>query len=367
VSVRRASSPLRLRLLPALLLFAALAGCGREAAVPEPPRPVLTRVLGETAGDETLSYSGEVRSRHETPLAFRIPGKITARPVDAGAIVRAGDILARIDPADSLLSVEAANAQLELAAADVQRWRHLRAQNFVSQAALDGKESAYRAARAQAELARNQSAYTVLRADQAGVIGLITGEVGQVVAAGQTIMRLARADTLEVAISIPEARMPELRSLGAAEISLWADAQAHYAGTLRELSPVADPVTRTYAARVAIRQPDARVLLGMTATVRFLRQEGSNRLSVPLTAVFQHAGQPALWVVDADQIVSLRPVAIAAYREDSAILAGGATAGERIVVAGVHKLSSGERVRVIEQPDQRGTPPGGRAADAAVR
>jgi multidrug efflux system membrane fusion protein len=367
VRVRRAASPLRLRLLPALLLLAALAGCGREAPAPEPPRPVLTRVLGETAGEATLSYSGEVRSRHETPLAFRIPGKITARPVDAGAIVSAGDVLARIDPADSLLSVEAANAQLELAAADVQRWRHLRERNFVSQAALDGKESAYRAARAQAALARNQSAYTVLRADQAGVIGLITAEVGQVVAAGQTVMRLARADTLEVAISIPEARMPDVRSLGAAEISLWAEPQARYAGTLRELSPVADPVTRTYAARVAIRKPDARVLLGMTATVRFLRQDGSSRLSVPLTAIFQHAGQPALWVVDVDQVVSLRPVAIAAYREDSAILASGAAAGERIVVAGVHKLSSGERVRAIEQPDRRGAPPTSTASEPAGR
>ena len=364
---RSALAPLPPSLLPALLLLAALAGCGREAPAPEPPRAVLTRVLGETAGEATLSYSGEVRSRYETPLAFRIPGKITARPVDAGAVVKAGEIVARIDPADSLVSVEAANAQLELAAADVQRWRNLRAQNFVSQAALDGKETAYRAARAQAELARNQSAYTVLRADQAGVIGLVTAEVGQVVAAGQTVMRLARADTLEVSISIPEARMPEVRSLGSAEISLWADPQARYSGTLREVSPVADPVTRTYAARVAIREADARVLLGMTATVRFLRQDGSNRLSVPLTAIFQHAGQPALWVVDAQQTVSLRPVVIAAYREDTAVIDSGVSAGDRVVVAGVHKLTNGERVRVIAQSDRRRSPPDGRSADAAAR
>jgi biotin carboxyl carrier protein len=208
----------------------ALAGCGRRSAARTTAAGTDTRPRRHRRR-RTVSYSGEVRSRHETPLAFRIPGKITARPVDAGAIVTTGQVLARIDPADSLLSAEAANAQLELAAADVQRWRHLRAQNFVSQAALDGKESAYRAARAQAELARNQSAYTVLRADQAGVIGLITGEVGQVVAAGQTVMRLARADTLEVAISIPEARMPEVRSPSAPPRSrLWADGAGALSG-----------------------------------------------------------------------------------------------------------------------------------------
>jgi hypothetical protein len=175
------------------------------------------------------------------------------------------------------------------------------------------------------------------------VIGLIAAEVGQVVAAGQTVMRLARADTLEVAIAIPEGRMPEVRALGAAEVTLWADDKARYAGALREVSPVADPLTRTYAARVSIDQPDARVLLGMTAKLRFLRRDGSTRLTVPLTAIFQHDGKPALWIVGADGTVSLRPVAVASYREDTAVIESGARAGERIVVAGVHKLTAGER------------------------
>ena len=290
-----------------------------------------------------------IRDSYETALAFRIPGKISARLVDTGALVKAGQELARLDPADSALSEAAATAQLELATAELQRTRDLLARKFVSQAALEAKETAFKAARANADLARNQSAYTVLRADQAGVVGLISAEVGQVVAAGQVVMRLARADTLEVAISIPEGRMPEAQALGKAEVSLWADSEAVYQGQLRELSPVADPVTRTYAARVSILAPDARALLGMTAKVRFRSPQEDARLSVPLTALFQKDGQPALWVVQADQTVALRPVAVASYREDTAVLDSGVEAGERIVVAGVHKLSSGESVRAIDQ------------------
>lgn len=338
-------------MLPLLML---LTGCSKEAPPPEAARPVLTRLVGENTRDSLRTYSGEVRSRYETALAFRIPGKITARLVDTGAVVKAGQELARLDPGDTKLSATAAAAQLQLARADLQRYRELRQKNFVSQAALDGKESAFEAAQANAELARNQSAYTVLRADQAGVVGLISVEVGQVVAAGQTVMRLARADTLEVAIAIPEARMPEAQALGNAEVRLWADGEAIYHGRLRELSPVADPVTRTYAARVSIADADPRVLLGMTAKVRFLSPQRDARLSVPLTAIFQQDGRAALWVVQADQSVALRPVEVASYGEDTALLNGGVQAGERIVVAGVHKLTAGERIAVVEQQSTPG-------------
>jgi multidrug efflux system membrane fusion protein len=329
-----------------------LAGaCGKMAPPPEPPRPVLTSILGTSDESGAASYSGEVRSRFETPLGFRIPGKIAARLVDAGAQVKAGDVLARLDPADTALSAAAADAQLDLAAADVRRYRELRDKNFVSQAALDAKETGFKAARAQGDLARNQSSYTVLRADQAGVVELVAAEVGQVVAAGQTVMRLARTDTLEVAVAIPETRMPDLRLLKAAEVSLWADEKARYQGVLRELSPVADALTRTYAARVSILNPDARVMLGMTANVKFLRDRATSgsRLSVPLTAIFQQEGKPALWIVGADQTVSLRRVTIASYGETTAILESGAQAGERIVVAGVHKLSAGEKIKAVDQ------------------
>ena len=341
-----------------LLLLAALflvGACGKEPTPPKILRPVLTSVLGADTGQESETYSGEVRSRYETQLGFRISGKIAARLVDAGAQVKAGDVLARLDPADTALSAAAANAQLELAEADARRFRELRGKNFVSQAALDAKETTFKANRAQADLARNQSSYAVLRADQAGVVELVSAEVGQVVAAGQTVMRVARTDTLEVAVAVPETRVPDVRLHKDAEVSLWADAQARYPAVLRELSPVADAVTRTYAARVSILNPDARVLLGMTANVRFLSDksdaQASARLSVPLTAIFQQGGQPALWIVGTDQTVTLRPVKVASYGETTALLESGAQAGERIVVAGVHKLSAGEKIKAIDQQD----------------
>lgn len=344
-------------------ILALLPACGKAPAPPAAQRPVLTTLVPSTGTDEAFTYAGEVRSRYETPLAFRIPGKITARLVDAGTVVRPGDVLAKLDPADSASSLAAATAQLDLLAADLQRYRSLREKNFVSAAALDAKESSFKAARAQAELARNQAAYTVLRADQAGVVGLITGEVGQVVAAGQTVMRVARADTLEVAIAIPEVRMPNVRIRDEAQITLWADSRASYRGWLRELSPVADPSTRTYAARVAIHDPDARVLLGMTAKVRFLHAGVDARPRVPLTAIFQQEGRPAVWVVDAEARIRLRPVSVAAYQEDAALLDGGLNAGERIVVAGVHKLNEGEQIALVEVSPTRET----RVGDEGLR
>ena len=335
-----------------LVAFFIAAACSKEAPPPEPLRPVLTAVLGASAGNDPVIYSGEVRSRYETQLSFRIPGKISARLVDVGALVKAGDVLAQLDPVDMALSAAAAKAQLELAEADVRRFRELHGKNFVSQSALDAKETVYKASKAQADLASNQRAYTTLRADQSGVVSQVVAEVGQVVAAGQVVMRVARTDTLEVAVAIPEARMPAVHLLKAAEVSLWADPQASYKAVLRELSLVADPATRTYAARVSILHPDNKLLLGMTAKVRFIENESDALtvlLTVPLTAVFQQDGKPALWVVGANDTVTLRPVVVSVFDESTAVLVSGAKAGERIVIAGVHKLSVGEKIKVIDQ------------------
>jgi multidrug efflux system membrane fusion protein len=341
---------LRTGVISALLVLLA---CGRTEPAPEAARPVLTQVVEAGVDAGAVSYSGEVRSRYEIPLGFRIGGKIAARLVDNGALVKAGDILARLDPADTALSAGAAVAQLELAAADVRRYRELRGKNFVSQAALDAKETAYTSAKAQADLARNQSAYTELRTDKAGVVELVSAEVGQVVAAGQTVMRVARTDSLEVAIAIPEARMPEVRLRKAAEITLWADQQARYQGVVRELSSTADALTRTYPARVSFLKADDKILLGMTANVRLLRdgaeQRADARVAVPLGAIFQQQGAPALWVVAADQTIALRQVKVAAYGDTRAVLEDGVKAGERIVIAGVHKLTAGEKIKAVDQ------------------
>jgi len=340
------------RHLGLLTVLFLLVACGKPVPAPEPPRPVLTSVLGANTDDGTTTYSGEVRSRHESVLGFRISGKISARLVDVGSVVKAGDVLARLDPADTALSANAAKAQLDLAEADVRRYRELRSKNFVSSSALDAKETAFKSAKAQADLSHNQSTYTVLRADQAGVVEAVAAEAGQVVAAGQTILRLARTDELEVSIAIPESRRSAVRLQQAAIIRLWSDEQARYKGLVRELSPVADAATRTYAARVSILQPDAKIALGMTASVLFADEAsvagGEAKLRVPLTAVFQSEEKPALWIVAADQTLSLKAVNVLAYSERDAVICGGVTAGERYVVAGVHKLAAGEKIRAID-------------------
>lgn len=333
------------------LVSAALAGCNQEpapASVIE--RPALTLVAGSAATAGGSTYSGEIRARHETQAGFRVGGKIIERLVDTGTRVKAGQALMRLDPGDAGLQLGSAEAQYQLARADAERHRKLHSQGFISQSALDAKEAALKAAAAQAGLARNQSAYTTLHADRAGVVAAILAEAGQVVTAGQPVLRLAQDGAREVAIAIPEAHLANLKVGAAAEITLLAadENSAPLAGHLRELSPAADPASRTYAARVALAQPGPDVALGMTARVRFVANGKRDGLLIPLTAIFQQGKQAAVWIVAADRTVSLRQVEVAAYRDDGAVISGGLAAGERIVSNGVHRLAAGEKIRIIE-------------------
>jgi membrane fusion protein, multidrug efflux system len=334
-----------------LSLVSVLGGCGKETALPAKiEQPALTQIVGTVVSDSGNVFSGEIRARHEIQLGFRIGGKIIERLVDAGARVIPDQVLARLDPADSGLQASSAQAEFQLAKDDAARYRELRSKNFVSQSALDAKEAALKAAAAQAGLAGNQTSYTVLRADHAGVIAETLADVGQVVGAGQPVFRVAQDGEREVAIAVPESQYAKLKIGMPADVALWADKNGtvRFSGRLRELSPAADPASRTYAARVSLVGADTRAELGMTAQVRFKSHDKRDRLIVPLTAIFQQGDQAAVWIVAADRSVSLRPVQIAEYRNDGAEIAGGLKAGERIVSAGVHKLSPGEKIRIIE-------------------
>jgi membrane fusion protein, multidrug efflux system len=341
-----------------LVLISVLSGCGKEsvpASTTGPDnagQPAMTLVVGAVISDSGNVYSGEIRARYETQLGFRIGGKIIERLVDAGARVKPGQVLARLDPADSGLQASSAQAQYQLAEDEAKRYRELRDKNFVSQSALDAKEAALKAAAAQAGLAGNQTDYTSLRADHAGVIAATMAEVGQVVSAGQPVLRLAQDGEREVAIAIPETQFAGLKIGMPADVALWSEADkseaAHFSGRLRELVPVADPASRTYAARVALSGAGARATLGMTAQVRFRNHDKRDQLIVPLSAIFQQGDQAAVWIVAADHSISLRKVGVAAYRDNGAVIASGLAAGERIVSAGVHKLNAGEKIRVIE-------------------
>lgn len=346
------------------LLGFQLAACSE--APPPPAAPKLVRTLIVGAGDTATDgaqrgYSGEVRARIETTLGFRIAGKIVERRADLGTAVKAGQVLARLDPTDAGLQQAQAEAQRVLAAADLTRYRDLKAKNYISASALDARETAFKAAQAQAELAKNQASYTTLVADRAGVIGQVLAEPGQVVSAGQAVFRLAPDGEREIAIALPENEVTGFKLGQAAEVSFWASqgtSQKSLTGRLREISPVADPVTRTYAARVSLKGADPLLPLGMSAAVRFpTGASGASRLIVPLTAIFQQGNQPAVWRVmrsgtpegGADKTVSLQAVSIAAYNDAGAVVVGGLTGGEEIVANGVNLLTAGEKVRVVPQ------------------
>lgn len=341
--------------LALMILAASLAACSE--APPPPAAPKLVRTLTVGAGATAVngaerSYSGEVRARIETTLGFRVAGKIVERRADVGQAVKAGQVLARLDAADAGLQLTQAEAQRALAAADLARYRDLRAKNYISASALDARETAFKAAEAQAALAKNQSSYTTLVADRNGVIGQVLAEPGQVVAIGQAVFRLAPDGEREIAIAIPESEVSGFKLGQAAEVSFWSAGAAGkpLAAHLREVSPVADPVTRTFAARVSLKNADPLLPLGMTATVRFAgAKPGGQGLLVPLTAVFQQGDQPAVWRVGADGTVTLQRITVASYTDAGAVVSAGLAGGEQIVAAGVNLLTAGEKVRVASQ------------------
>lgn len=338
------------RILLALIPLV-LAACGEKAptadAAGSAPKLVTTQKVsrGDTPGERR--YSGEIRARHESVLGFRVGGKMTERLVDAGARVKAGDVLARLDATDARLSASQAEANAALASADLKRAQELREKNFVSQAALDARENAARAAEAQAQLTRNQAAYTTLVADAPGVIAAILAEPGQVLSAGQGVIRLARDGEREVAIALPETELRTVKAGSTAVIHLWADGKT-YQGRVREIAPAADPATRTFAARISMANAEAALPIGLSATVGFPKSADSAFL-VPLAAVYQNNGKPAVWVVGKDETVELREVVVVRYADEGALVGAGLNEGETIVAAGAFKLSPGEKVRIAKR------------------
>jgi RND family efflux transporter MFP subunit len=323
-------------------------------------RPVaLVQVSTGDSGAASV-FAGEVKPRHEADLGFRIGGKVIARSVDVGALVRKGQVLARIDPTDVGLQAEAAKAaaaaahtDLSFAQAEYQRYQGLFAQKFVSANALDQKKNAFETARAKVEQAeaqlavsRNQLAYSSLVAEHDGVITWVSVEAGQVVNAGQPVMKLAREEEREVAIAVPENRLAELKAAPSLAVSLWAQPDKVYRATIREIAPAVDATTRTFDVRVSVLDADAALAWGMTANVAVLTQSSASAALVPLTAIYRDNDRPAVWVYDPKtQQVQLRPVTIAQYREDGVLIRDGVRDREWIVAAGVHKLRQGQKVR----------------------
>jgi multidrug efflux system membrane fusion protein len=355
--------------LAGLAFALVILGACTEAAPPRPEDVRTVRVLtvGAVETSRRAEYAGEVRARHETRLAFRVGGKIVERLVEIGSTVRAGQPIARLDATDLSLAAASADAQVaaieverELAAAELERYADLRAKNYISQAEYDRRASAaatadsrLEAARAQRRQATNQVRYGTLLADTAGVITGLEVEVGQVVAAGQTVARLARPGEKEVVFAVPEGQRTLVEHAGPIEVRLNSRPALAWKARLRELSPAADPATRTYAARATIVEPGAEVELGMSATASVLLGPPVKRIEIPISALRTRGEAPQVFVVESAAgeaaTVQLRTIRTAGVTGERVVVEEGLQAGDRVVTAGAQLLRPGQKVRVLDE------------------
>jgi RND family efflux transporter MFP subunit len=345
----------------ALLPIALLVGCSRPEAPPEPVRAVKVMTVTASGLQAGLEFSGEVRPRIESRLGFRVAGKIIRRQAEVGQHVRAGAVLAQLDPQDYRLAAEAARAQVvaaatnrDLAAADFRRYVKLKEQNFISGAELERRETTLKAAQAQLDQAQaqlaeqgNQARYTNLVADVSGVITAIEAEPGQVVAAGTPVVRIAQDGPRDVLFAVPEDKVQALKPGATVQVRPWAG-NTEFIGQIREVAASADPVTRTYPIKVSLESTDPPPL-GATVTVvpRGLGHAGQLAIKIPTTALRQEGTGSAVWVLDqATMTVKSQPVQVATADGNEAVIASGLQPGMLVVAAGVHVLAPGQKVTI---------------------
>lgn len=349
------------RLLTAAALVIGLAACQEpSAATPPVERPALvTRVAYEQRIPDR-TFVGTVKPRIESDLGFRVGGKVARRLVTTGDRVKAGQVLATLDDADLKLQreqaeaeIRAADASLAQAEAELGRISTLRKSGWSTVTGYDRQKAATEEARGRLiraeralSLAQNALSYAALTADADGIVTATQIEPGQVVAAGQPAVRLARTSEKEAVVAVPEALVEQLRG-GTATVGLWAGAGTRYAATLRELSPSADPATRTYQARYTIAAAGDEVQLGMTAVVT-VHAAGRDRIArLPLSALYNQGDGPAVWVVGDGGTLALKPVTVASLEARDVLIADGLADGEQVVALGVQKLDAGQKVRIV--------------------
>ncbi|MBB3119992.1 efflux RND transporter periplasmic adaptor subunit [Pseudoduganella violacea] len=348
-----------------------LAACSKPAEKTEDIRPVRAIVLQSSDVDVNAEFSGEVRPRVESRLGFRVGGKIISRKVDVGTPVKRGQVLMQLDPQDlrlaqtqAMASLRAAETNRDFALAELKRYQELREKNFVSQAILDSKSSAYKAAEATVDSSKavlagqaNQTGYSTLEADIDGVVTAVDAEVGQVVAPGTPVVRVAKSGEKEIVIGVPEDKVDVLRKIEDVQVRLWANPNEAAPGKIREVSPVADPATRTYTFKVTIPPSMADAKLGMTASVQFASKTPAPQIKVPLTALFHEKSATSVWVVE-NGAVKLVPVTVGGAAGNELVLNSGVKAGQQVVTAGVHLLKPGQKVKVLDaEPAQQKAQP----------
>ena len=366
---------------PALALAASLAlllaACSKPAEKAEDIRPVRAITIHADSVGVSAEFAGEVRPRVESRLGFRVGGKVTSRKVDPGTMVRRGQVLMQLDPQDLQLSQAQAKAGLrasetgrDLAKAELKRYQELRVKNFVSQAVLDAKISSFNAAQANVDAAQaayfgqsNQAGYATLVADIDGVVTAVDAEVGQVVAPGTPVVRVAKTGEKEIVIGLPEDQVDTLRKVEDVTVRLWANPNVVIPGKIREVSPVADAATRTYAVKVSIPDSAGDVKLGMTARVQFASTTATPMIRVPLTALFHEKSVTSVWIVDKD-VVRLVPVQVGGTSGNEVVLSAGVKSGQTVVTAGVNLLKPGQKVKILPQDDAPAARPQGASVPA---
>ena len=342
-----------------LILVLLCTGCGKETAEKVLPPPVKVIQVKDVAQSQTEIYAGVVRGRYESNLAFQVGGKIISRNVEEGNFVRAGEILMQVDAKDvvqqfnaSKAQVDSAQANLNLAKSNFERYSQLFSENAISAAMLDqyrtsyeNAVASYNAAVAQVNQISNSLSYTQLLANSNGVISKINVEVGQVVAAGQTVLTLVQTGELEIEINVPENKLSEIEIGKIAEISFWVNSEK-VTGTVREIAPVADSAARTYKVRISIPNPSDSIYLGMTASAEF-HSKNLNGYTLPLSAIYQTENQTQVWIVTDENKTALKNVTVENFSGNEVIVRG-ISPNDKVVAAGVHKLREGQDVRILE-------------------
>jgi len=350
---------------PGILLFTVLVvlvGCEPED-VPPAPRLVRTLVVEPKSIGEDRHAIGEVKPRYESDLSFRVAGKVLARLVDVGAWVKRGDTLATLDTQDyqnRLRSAEADVSSAEAVLVNAQgteaRQAKLLKDGWTPKATYDtalqnlqAAEARLKAAKASLDLTLDQLNYTTLKAEFDGVITTVGAEAGQNVNAGQMVVKLARPDDRDGVFNIAETAFAEVNDADA-EVTIWplSNPELKVEGVVREISPVADPATRTYAVKVTLKNPPPQLRFGMSVGGR-LKGKAAFAVSLPLAALFEKDGSPAVWVLDEQSsCLSLRPITVARYEANSVVVASGLSKGDIVVTAGVNTLRVGQKVRLAE-------------------
>src|SRR3974390_414346 len=343
------------------LVAVALAGCNDTVAEKAAPiRPVLVATVHFEAESPERSFVGTIKPRIEADMGFRVPGKVARRLVDVGQTVDVGQPLATLDEVDLKRQAEQAEAEfraatgvLAQAGAAEQRAKDLRGKGWATDAQLDSAKAAADEARARlnraersVELTRNSLSYATLLADSRGVVTATLVDPGQVVAAGQAAIRVARFAEKEAVVAIPETLVGRAKD-GAATVTLWSEPNKKYVAKLREIAPSADPATRTYLAKFSLPGAGDSVELGMPATLTLADPHTASVPRFPLFSLYSQGGDPSLYVVDEKGDVTRKPVAVKSYDTNSVVISGGVEEGARIVALGVQKLDPSQKVRVV--------------------